>query len=250
MTTIQTPITVGCSVAHHFQCQCIIWIHVEHIVMAFKFERRFCQICNLSPWLQATKVVQMHINLAIPPETPGSNIGGIVVPVGQVRAPYIPKIYTSSRPAGRTYKAFFWLQCTTNSLHGTPALKATVLWCIFPMLKRVLPKNCGFSCRRWFPFGFERLQPQGTPMKPPNQLQVMLQALGLEHLPAIGRQQVIGCLVSEVGILKNDEKLWEEYYTIQKSSVVSIKKKITRMMLRATSSKEGIIFQSPCFQVL
>lgn len=43
-------------------------------------------------------------------------------------------------------------------------------------------------------------------MKPPNQLQVMLQALGLEHLPAIGRQQVIGCLVSEVGILKNDEK--------------------------------------------
>lgn len=33
----------------------------------FKFERRFCQICNLSPWLQATKVVQMHINLAIPP---------------------------------------------------------------------------------------------------------------------------------------------------------------------------------------
>lgn len=67
MTTIQTPITVGCWVAHHFQCQCIIWIHVEHIVMEFKFERRFCQICNLSPWLQATKVVQMHINLAIPP---------------------------------------------------------------------------------------------------------------------------------------------------------------------------------------
>lgn len=227
MTTIQTPITVGCSVAHHFQCQCIIWIHVEHIVMAFDSNLKGVSVrfatwalgCKLLKWYKCISTSQFL------PETPGSNIGGIVVPVGQVRAPYIPKIYTSSRPAGRTYKAFFWLQCTTNSLHGTPALKATVLWCIFPMLKRVLPKNCGFSCRRWFPFGFERLQPQGTPMKPPNQLQVMLQALGLEHLPAIGRQQVIGCLVSEVGILKNDEKWWEEYYTIQKSSVVSIKKR-------------------------
>ena len=162
--------------------------------------------CKLLKWYKCISTSQFL------PETPGSNIGGIVVPVRQVRAPLYQKSTQAADLQVALTKPVFWLQCTTNSLHGTPALKATVLWCIFSNVEASSSKelwlNVGVDfflvsnaynlkalqwnrltgcrwccCRRW---GWSTcLQPTGAGDR----------MLGIRSW--------------------NTEKWWEEYYTIQ-----------------------------------
>lgn len=153
--------------------------------MAFKFERRFCQICNLSPWLQATKVVQMHINLAIPPGNAWLkhwwDSGSCGTSSGT--------LYTKNLHKQQTYRSHL------RSLFLTPVHHEFASWhtCTQSHSFVMYFSNVEASSSKelWLNVGVDFFlvsnvyNLKGTPMKPPNRLQVMLQALGLEHLPAV-----------------------------------------------------------------